>query len=235
MSTPITPSPPDGEQPVPPVAQEPTTYGWARPEATEGSLDHVTREDQSAVGGQWSPVDRRRHRGSAQSVAPPIPRAVKVGGAILIVAILGLASWLGLTLGSSTPSATVTASPPPREWPLDPPSTHGDWVRGDYNTQPPVEGQDRVVVSASYADGAQRIVLLLSRPELDLEQYLADANIGQIETVGQDTCGRSQDTDAPLCVRITDDTAIMVAGLDQQDFTQLSGLVEEFHGVLVGE
>lgn len=196
-------------------------------------MDHVTQADQ-AVGGQWSPVDKK-DRIPAQSVAPPIPRAVKVAGALMIVAVLGLASWLGLTLGSSGPAQTVTASPPPPEWPLDPPSVHGDWVRGDYSTQPPVEGQERVVVSAGYADGEQRIVLLLSRPETNLEEYLADANIGQTEVVGPDTCGRSQDTDTPVCVRIADETAIMVAGLDQQGFPQLGRLVDEFHSVLAGE
>lgn len=227
------PSPSD-EHPTPPAAQDPTAFEWARPEATEGSLDHVTRDDQSTVVGQWSPVDKK-DRIPAQSVAPPIPRAVKVVGALLIVAILGLASWLGLTLGSSEPPEVVTASPAPVEWPLDPPSVHGNWVRGDFNTQPPVEGQERVVVSANYADGSQRIVLLLSRPEADLQEYLTDANVGQTEEVGQDTCGRSQDTDAPVCVRIADDTAIMVAGLDQQSFQQLSQMVDEFHTVLAGE
>lgn len=231
MSSPTIPSPPDGEQPI--ASQEPTAYDWARPEATEGSLDHVSKADQ-AVAGQWSPVDKS-DRAPAQSVAPPIPRPVKVAGALVIVAILGLASWLGLTLGSSVPSETVTASAPAPEWPLDPPSVHGDWVRGDYSTQPPVEGQERVVVSAGYADAEQRIVLLLSRPEVDLQEYLNDANVHQTEVVGPHTCGRAQDTDTPVCVRIADETAIMVAGLDQQGFPQLSRLVDEFHTVLAGE
>lgn len=227
MNEPQTPSSPDdASYTVPPIAEDPTQHEWAQPEATEGSLEHVTSAD-DPDDGQWSRVDKS----PPAATPPPIPVAVKIAGAAIIVLLLVGASWLGLTLGSSpTPSPTPTETH--REWALEPPTVHEDWVRGEMSITEPAEGTDRVVVTSTYSTGLERVVLVLSRPETDISQYLADAAITSVEQVAGSRCGVSEDTDLPVCVQIRDATGILLAGTDGQSYRELDALLEEFYAVL---
>lgn len=230
MNEPHTPSSPDDPSPViPPIAEDPTQHEWDQPEATEGSLEHVTSVD-DADDAQWSRIDKT----APTPAPPPMPLPVKIGGAVLIALLLVGASWLGLNLGSSpTPSPTPTETH--REWPLDPPAVHEDWVRGEMSVTEPAEGTDRVVVTSTYSTGVERIALVLSRPEADITEYLTDAAITSVEQVAGSHCGVSEDTDLPVCVQIRDTTGILVAGTDGQSYPELDALLEEFYTVLSGQ
>lgn len=226
------PSPDDAQEPVPPIAEDPTEHGWVQPEATVGSLDNLTRADDDDDTAGWAPVSKSE----ASSGPPPMPLGVKIGGGILILLLLGGASWLGLNLGGSPePTPTPTPTETIRDWPLDPPLVHEDWVRGETATTEPVDGMERTVVASTYSTGSERFALVLSRPELDMPEYLEDAAIGSIEEVGESTCGLSQDTDVPVCIQIVDQTGILLAGTDGQSFGELDELLEEFYVLLAGE
>ncbi len=168
--------------------------------------------------------------------APRMPLVVKIIGIALVVALLGLSAWLGLALGSS---GKATPSPTPSIdsslWVMESPTTLGNYVRGDVTSTPAGPKADRDIVTAQYADGNDKIVLLLSRPEDDLATYLEELTVEPVETdesFGEASCGVSVVTELPFCVRVVDDTAIAVGGLNDQGFEQLAPLVDKFYAAL---
>lgn len=189
-------------------------------------------------GGSWRNVPRPTTEEllapSSQMVNPPsIPRWVKIVGLLIVVALLLLSVWLGLSLGragSGVPEPTPTLDE--ALWTLDPPTTVEDFVRGEVTTTPGEDDGERDIVRANYTDGTETLILLLSRPEDDLGIYLSDAGVPDTEAVeGSDgiRCGISRDNEVPVCARIVDDTAIAVAGLSEQDFADLSPLLDAFY------
>lgn len=230
----MTPSSKGGEDPsVPEIADDPTDHQWNRPETTEGSLEHAPD------GQEWNVVPKGGSSTGGDPVAPaapPMPRWVKIGGALLILALLGGASWIGLTLGTPEPSPTPSPSPTPtiRDWPLKLPPVHEEWVAGPVETTEPLPGTERIVLSADYSNGTEQVALVVSRPEVDITQYLVDANVGETERIGNAMCGYYEDTGTPLCVRILDNTGIMVAGLDGQALAILSALLDGFSVEMAG-
>ncbi|TRY16952.1 hypothetical protein FOJ82_13895 [Tessaracoccus rhinocerotis] len=165
---------------------------------------------------------------------PPIPTWVKWTGLGAVAILLLLALWLGLSLGGTPPSVSESPSPTVSEagWPVEAPQVVGDLVRGEDNRSEDPAIPERVIATADYSDGTNRVALVLSRPEDDLRTYLADAGISGVSEVGSSSCGTSSDTDSPVCVRIVDRTAIMVVGLTEQSIEQLAATVEEFREVL---
>ena len=165
--------------------------------------------------------------------APRMPVAVKVGGLVLVALLLLLAAWLGLTLGGSAqpaPSPTPTIEVKP--WELDPPVTMGKLVQGGRTDTPAGTNGDRDIVRTDYSDGTDKVVLLLSRPETDLARYLGDAGVEKSKPVEGASCGVSVDNNVPVCARVVDDTAITVAGLTDQNFTELASLVDSFYAAM---
>ncbi len=171
---------------------------------------------------------------STQTVdTPSIPRGVKIVGLLIVIVLLLLSVWLGLSLGRSGAEApTPTPSVDKALWDLEAPTQVGSLVRGDVNTTPGTTTGDRDILTATYTDGTDTVVLLLSRPENDLNTYLEDVNVTDPEPVqGADdiSCGNSADNAVPFCARIVDDTAIAVAGLSEQDYAALTSLVDSFY------
>lgn len=162
---------------------------------------------------------------------PPMPTWVKWTGIVAVAVLLLLALWLGLSLGGTTPAETESPSPSPtvEAWPLEAPQVVGDLVRGDdsESEDPAIPG--RIIISADYSDGTNKIALSLSRPEDDLRNYLANAGITAVSEVGTSSCGTYTDIDATACVRIADETAITVVGLTEQNPQELAALVDEFY------
>lgn len=220
--------------PIPQIAKNPTEHTWLRREALEGSLE--TADSSSPTRSAWSPVEAESKTHAHRAAPPPpLPGWVKAGGAILGLAILAGASWAGFTLGTSpTPEPSPTATQVIREWQMEPPVSVQDWVRGEVETPPPVEGQNRTVIRADYSTGQERLVLVLSRTELDLNQYLSDANIGNTRPVGHSICGTSLDTGSPVCARLADETGILIAGRDAQTHEELAPIVDEFYWAMSG-
>ncbi len=208
----------------------------------EPQEDHEAPMDASASmtddEGQWRNVPRPTTEElltpSAQVVDPPsIPRGVKIVGLLIVLVLLLLSLWLGLSLGragsnepASTPSIDETL------WDLEAPTQMGPLVRGEVNTTPRASNGDRDILTTTYTDGTDKVILVLSRPEDDLTTYLEDAGVPEPESVvGSDgiRCGTSSDNEIPVCARVVDDTAIAVAGLSEQDFPTLASLVDAFY------
>lgn len=171
------------------------------------------------------------HAGEAAS-PPPIPQAVKVGGAVATVVLLLLGALLGMTLGAPPPAAPASPTPTVKDWALEAPATVGTWVRGDQQSLPPVKEGGPTVVRADYANGTDKLSLLMSRPETDIAAYLGDAGVDSTHTIGSSTCGVSVDTNKPVCVRIVNSTAVMLVGLTEQSQSTLASLVGDFTDAL---
>lgn len=175
---------------------------------------------------------------AAQVADPPgIPKVVKIVGLLIVILLLLLSVWLGLSLGRSGaggPATTPSPSVDDTLWALEPPITVGNFVSGDVTITPGTNG-DRDIARANYTDGTDKLILLLSRPEDDLATYLENANVTDVQP-GQISdgisCGISDDNKLPFCARVVDDTAIAVAGLSEQDFAELTDLVDSFYGEL---
>ena len=165
---------------------------------------------------------------------PQMPLVVKVVGLLLVAALLILAAWLGLSLGGSTdPEPSPTPSIDETLWVMETPTTMGNYVRGEVTSTPAGTRGDRDIVTAKYSNGADdKIVLLLSRPEDNLDTYLENAGVENTEPVAHATCGTSVDNSAPVCARVVDETAIAVVGINDQDFVRLASTVESFYAAL---
>ena len=160
---------------------------------------------------------------------PPIPLWVKIAGLGGVAVLLVLSLWLGLTLGAPGPTASPSTKPSPSAtWELAAPQQVGDFVQGEVSESMDPAIEERRIITSGYSDGTDRIVVVLSRPEPDIRTYLANAAISDVTEVGEASCGTSSDTGAPVCVRIVDDSAVMVLGLTEQSHTVLAGNVEAF-------
>lgn len=162
--------------------------------------------------------------------APSIPLLVKIVGILLVIVLLGLSVWLGLSLGTSGESDPApTPSVDESLWEMEAPTQLGSLVRGEVTSR--TQG-DRDLETATYSDGTDKVVLSLSRPESDLTSYLKGANVSKAEPVEGTkgiSCGVSKDTDFRFCARIVDDTGIGVLGVSEQDIPTLTALVDDFY------
>jgi len=157
---------------------------------------------------------------------PPLPFGVKVGGALLGVGLIAVAAWAGIALGGG-----------PREpeplWPLEAPQQVGDYIVGGVTESPVPSDEGRSILRADYADGTSRVVLLMSRPETDLTEYLTNAGIEDTAEAGEvAVCGTSVDTGLTVCARMVDETGILMVGLTEQDAATLAPLLNDFVNAL---
>lgn len=184
----------------------------------------------------WQPADQSQAEGPVQESPPaeqppPLPLAVKIIGLLAGAGLIALAAWIGITLGEG---------PEPEEplWPLFAPSQVGDYIAGAVTESPVPTDEERSILRASYADGQNRVALLMSRPETDLTAYLANAGVEDTIPSGQneeDLCGTSVDTGLMVCGRIVDETGILMVGLTEQDEDTLGPLLNEFIVAIRGE
>lgn len=164
---------------------------------------------------------------------PSIPRAVKVIGLLIVALLLLLSIWLGFSLGQpATPGPAPTATAEEAPCVLEAPTTVGKYVRGDVKETPRESDGERDLLSATYTDGTETFVLLLSCPETEMSSYMRNAGVEKVEPVeGSDgiSCGSSIDTAAPLrvCARIENEKATAVAGLSEQSTPSLVALLDE--------
>lgn len=190
------------------------------------------------VNGLWHNVPRPTTEEllvpSSQIADPPrIPRAVKVVGLLIVALLLLLSVWLGFSLGSPATPAPAP-SPTVEELPcvLEAPPTVGKFVRGEVKETPRETEEDRDLLSATYTDGTDKFVLLLSCPETDLSSYLENAGVEKAEAIEDSngiSCGTSMDVAAPVrvCARIDDEKATAVAGLSEQSTRSLIALLDD--------
>lgn len=148
---------------------------------------------------------------------PPIPTLFTIAAVLVAVALIGGAYLLGRDLGtSSAPSPSPSPTPPP---------TMPDTLAGYTLTKsaepstPP--STDQQLVRGEYTDGSNQFVVLLTRPMDDLEKFMTDAGVTNLQAVdaGQASspnpsaaddnavplaqmCGTSTDTGFAACGRI---------------------------------
>ncbi len=195
-------------------------------------------ESMPEAGGPWHNVPRPTTEEllapSAQVADPPsIPLVVKIVGILIVLVLLLLSVWLGLSLGrSGSVEPSPTASVDESLWALEPPVQVGSLVRGDVTTKPAESTGGREIITSTYTDGTDKVILLLSRPEDDLTSYLTYAgvsNAAPVEGSRGISCGISDDNKLPFCARVVDDTAIAVASLSEQDIPTLISLLGAFY------
>lgn len=236
---------PESEQ-VPEAEQVPSLWRRVtRPKPTQPLMTPELTDDQTTAPEADETPDSAASAAEATSAAvsppnqshppqdvPPIPRWVKLSGAIGIVVLLALAGWFGLSLGGGLPTPQPSASPT-ATWALEPPQLVGNLVRGDVTPTTNPAFPDQTVVRADYTDGSAKVVLILSRPQPDVDRFLGDAGVTDLATTGDIRCGTSGDTGGAVCARVVDETAIMLAGLTGQDRDSLSVLLLKFSEELV--
>lgn len=148
---------------------------------------------------------------------PSIPAAVKIGGAAAIGILLIGALLIGVLLGGGfQPTAAGSTSPSPKLI-MEPPVQIGAFVRGDViASEVPAPGTKRIV-HATYKDGANEVLLMMTWPEEDLGAPMEDAAIEAApvdNAEGKDTrCGTSLDSSLPGCGRLVDSTALLVISI----------------------
>ena len=107
---------------------------------------------------------------------PPIPTAVTIVAVLLAVALIAGAFVYGRILGTPEPEPSPTPTPP-----LTAPETLGGLALTEQETPEPVAGVEKELVRGTYTDGTTRVALALSRPETDVEAFLTDAGITNLQ------------------------------------------------------
>lgn len=179
----------------------------------------------------WTPV---AHHGDHR---PPLPHAVKFGGLALLAVLLVLAVVAGIGLGGgfSPKTPEASASPTPA-FSMELPIQVGDFVRGDASASQGPAPENQEIVRADYSDGVNRVVVLLTFPERDIEQFLTDAGVDTSELQGEGAgdgihCGRSEDTGRQACALVEDSTGLLVLSLTDDEM-DVHEAVSQFHEAL---
>lgn len=168
---------------------------------------------------------------------PPIPTWAKVLGVTALALLVVLAGLLGTALGrwSPTPAPSATPSPSPSpSFELTPPVQVGEFVAGDITESAGPAPLNQRIVRASYSDGTDRLLLVLTWPEEDIDTFVTGAGIEDAQELTAGTiCGTSLDTDLPACARLSGDTGLLLLAVTEQRPTVVAALLSEFERALV--
>lgn len=186
--------------------------------------------DWKAVGGKADAPER-----------PPIPLWAKALGLALIAAIIVLAGVLGASLGRSGPAPTASVSPSPSPSPsppfvLEPPVQVGEFVAGEPTESRGPAPLNQRIVQATYTDGTDRLLLVMTWPEESVDDFIAGAGIeGAEELTAGTMCGSSVDTGLPACARMYEDTGLLLLAVTEDiGPTVVAALLNEFERALIG-
>ena len=158
---------------------------------------------------------------------PPIPRFVKVMGAVAIVVLLVVAIWVGISLsGLGKPNAEASPS-----WALKLPSQIANFAHDEVKESVAPSGGGTVLRS-NYSDGNSQFMLLLQRPAPELNSYLTSSGITNITSVHDASCGIYDKEQMPVCARVIDKTVIMVMGFSGQNNETLADLIESAYNTV---
>lgn len=184
----------------------------------------------------WTAVDE-----PSEPTPPPMPTWAKAAGIALLAAIVILAGVLGASLGRSGPAPTLEPSPSPSSSPsptpafrLEAPVQVGEFVAGEVNeTRGPAPLNQRII-RADYSDGTDRLLLAITWPEEDVDDFVAGAGIeGAEELTAGTMCGTSLDTGFPACARLSGgDTGLLLLGVTEISPTVVAALLTEFERAL---
>lgn len=161
---------------------------------------------------------------------PPVPTPVTVAIVLIAVGLVVGAFLLGRALAGGGNEEQPTDPSAPLVAPAAIDSFQVSETAAP--TAAPDVGKD--VVRATYTDGTDRILLILSRPETDLTAFLSAAGIegaeareGEASPEATPTvCGRSTDTQLAACGRLVGDTGQLLVAVSDVDSATLGELLD---------
>lgn len=183
----------------------------------------MSDDDKSESDAQVPKDGERQHTTPPAPPKPPIPTLFTITAVLLAVALVGGSYLLGQEIGSS-PTPTPTASQP--AGPKVPAKLGGYTLsKADTPSKEPDSGSQ--IARGSYTDGTNQFVVILSRPVEDLEQFMTDAGIKDLQEAGGEAAASSSEsegTDATqMCGRSTDTTFAACGRLVRSDQNGTTG------------
>lgn len=183
----------------------------------------MSDDDKSESDEQVSKDGERQHTTPPAPPKPPIPTLFTITAVLLAVALVGGSYLLGQEIGSS-PTPTPTASQPagPKV-----PAKLGEYTLSKADTPSKEPDSGSQIARGSYTDGTNQFVVILSRPVEDLEQFMTDAGIKDLQEAGGEAAASSSEsegTDATqMCGRSTDTTFAACGRLVRSDQNGTTG------------
>lgn len=151
-------------------------------------------------------VEGKKPERKAKQPKPPIPTLFTIAAVLVAVAIIGGSYLLGRDIGTSTaPKPTATPTPAPTL----PQQLEGYTLSkaGDPSTAP---GSSQQIVRGEYTDGSDHFIVVLTRPVDNLEKFMADAGVTDLQGFGGGASPSPHESDGPgtaeMCGRSTDTT-----------------------------
>lgn len=166
---------------------------------------------------------------------PPVPTSVTIVVVLVAVALVVGAFFLGRYLaGDASGEPTEVAT-----LPLAAPDAIGAFQLAESSSPSTAADVGKELVRATYTDGSDRVLLVLSRPETELGEFLVAAGIEELgEVEGSEAspgatsitlCGRSADTGNAACGRLAQGAGELLVGLTEVPSEQLSTMLDELH------
>lgn len=164
---------------------------------------------------------------SPRAQKPPVPTLVTIVAVLVAVALIAGAFLLGRSLATA-PEPAPTETPTTA---LAPPAQLAGFQLAETAAPSLAPGVGKEVVHANYTDGTARILLVLSRPEAEVEEFLTNAGITNLTersaASGRTMCGTSTDTGYAACARLVDDTGRLIVGATDVSAETLETLLDE--------
>lgn len=179
--------------------------------------------------GTWTavPVDETR-------IPPSAPRWASLVGPAIAGALVLAGGLIGAGLGA----ASVVSEPEPTPSPklsMDPPVQVGEFVRGKVTESTGPAPESQRIVRADYSDGADKLIFVMTWPEENLADYVADAGVESVAEVELGTlCGMSLDTSFSACGRIKEDTGLLLLAVTEQSESAVLDILGRFDSAVSG-
>ncbi|WP_297740688.1 hypothetical protein [uncultured Tessaracoccus sp.] len=160
---------------------------------------------------------------NAKQSKPPIPTLFTIAAVLVAVALIGGAYLLGRSIGTPTapkPSATPSAT-------LTLPQQLEGYTLSTTGAPSMAPGTSQQILRGDYTDGSNQLIVVLTRPVDDLEKFMTDAGVTDLQGVEPGTstspdatggsgatemCGRSTDTTFAACGRMVSADGLPTTG-----------------------
>ncbi len=182
------------------------------------------------------PAPSNASREPGQSRSGPSVRTIVIGVLLTLLLIAG-AVLTAVLVNKSSPGTFVTASASKPQFPMELPAKIGSYSRDpNAGTTPETNPTSGIsTMSATYSKGSQpAVVVVLSRPEKDAQQFMTEAAMGAVTAQDGGYCGTSSDNNLDACVVISEQTAVMAVGLLGQSRADLMAVAQQFGSELAG-
>ncbi|MBB1483052.1 hypothetical protein H5392_04145 [Tessaracoccus sp. MC1865] len=161
---------------------------------------------------------------------PPWVKPALAGGVGVLLLAGGLVGGSLADRPEQAPSPSASPSP---AFPLDTPLMVDDLVRGESSESTGPGPANQRIVQADYTDGENTVVFILSWPEPDVAEFVANAGI-EIDaqtpspTGGSRYCGVSEDTGESACGEVIDEVGVLLVSVTEQSETAVAETLDRF-------